>query len=404
MEDKNKKKKKGFTLIELLIVVLIIGVVASMALPMYFRAMEKTRAVKSINLLGTIAKAEQRHKLQNQEYSDQIDNLDITLRNFSGDNDASGSTFDNQYFDFILGTEQAQAARKNNDYTLYVDYTTSKITCSAANEDDKICELLGLEAEQETSYQTSEEDDGWEDCSAEGWVDPDDENSFGFCYRKGDKEVACVGYGDYTPYCEFVDVLPSGYIGRCSMEVEDINSIDKNDERLCPEYMGLEKNFPNGNYIQCNEENIDQENGDCTNPEFIIGYGNLPPGTITASCENFDMESGVCTKYYNYVNRNIECHYWEDIYGENRLQCVRWELNSDNKRVYKVQGNVNGVNTIITCPAAGSAYNSKPITTEILPNGQRRYSCGGVTFDGGVTYGSTLPSCYANEQGDGCAE
>lgn len=49
--------KKGFTLIELLIVVLIIGVLSSIALPQYQKAVEKSRATQAITMIRSAYQA-----------------------------------------------------------------------------------------------------------------------------------------------------------------------------------------------------------------------------------------------------------------------------------------------------------------------------------------------------------
>lgn len=142
MLDKNKKnKKKGFTLIELLVAVLIIGVLSGIAVPTYLKSVEKSRATESLSMLGSIAKAEQIHKMQTSEYTDDVDDLDISFKSYSEDPAAS---FDTEFFDFQLGDQSATAVRKNGgEYTFAIDYATSKITCSP--EENSICQALGLE-------------------------------------------------------------------------------------------------------------------------------------------------------------------------------------------------------------------------------------------------------------------
>ncbi len=71
--------KKGFTLIELLVVVLIIGILASVALPQYTKAVEKSRATEAIQLLGNLATAEQIYQMTTGSYTNDLTLLDIQL-------------------------------------------------------------------------------------------------------------------------------------------------------------------------------------------------------------------------------------------------------------------------------------------------------------------------------------
>ena len=68
---------KGFTLIELLVVVLILGILAAMALPQYFKAVERSRMSEAVTLMGNIAQAQQRKYLQINKYTTKYSGLDV---------------------------------------------------------------------------------------------------------------------------------------------------------------------------------------------------------------------------------------------------------------------------------------------------------------------------------------
>lgn len=68
---------RGFTLIELLVVVLIIGILASIALPQYELAVYKTRFNKIRPLVDSLARAQELYYLANGQYAADINDLDV---------------------------------------------------------------------------------------------------------------------------------------------------------------------------------------------------------------------------------------------------------------------------------------------------------------------------------------
>lgn len=69
--------KKGFTMLELLMVVIIIGILATLAVPQYMSFIEKARAAEAMSTIGAIRTAENLYKLENGTYAGSIDLLAI---------------------------------------------------------------------------------------------------------------------------------------------------------------------------------------------------------------------------------------------------------------------------------------------------------------------------------------
>ena len=79
-----KNNNKGFTLIELLVVVLILGILAAMAMPQYFKAVERSRMTEAVTLLSNIASAQQRKYLQINAYAKDYRGLDVAPAGATG--------------------------------------------------------------------------------------------------------------------------------------------------------------------------------------------------------------------------------------------------------------------------------------------------------------------------------
>jgi prepilin-type N-terminal cleavage/methylation domain-containing protein len=71
------KNQQAFTLIELLVVVLIIGILASVALPQYKKAVAKARLATIKPIMASLKNAEEAYYLANNTYTSDGSNLDI---------------------------------------------------------------------------------------------------------------------------------------------------------------------------------------------------------------------------------------------------------------------------------------------------------------------------------------
>ena len=137
---KIKSVAKGFTLVELLIVVVIIGILSAVALPMYRKAVEKSRVADALNTMQAVAKSEHGWYLMNNGYTKDFANLDIDLIDEDGEK-AEGASYDTVNYTFTLQDSSIKAERDNKEYTLYKLYEDGNVYCLP--EDHYICEQFG---------------------------------------------------------------------------------------------------------------------------------------------------------------------------------------------------------------------------------------------------------------------
>jgi prepilin-type N-terminal cleavage/methylation domain-containing protein len=142
--------KKGFTLIELLVVVLIIGILAAIALPQYFKAVEKSRSTEALSIMGSLAGAMERGRLvdNNANYPASLGGLDLTFTNSDG-TAATATSIQTKNFNIVItgGTEASGkiVATRNgsNAYKIQRMILSGAVTCQNGTTSG-VCESLGL--------------------------------------------------------------------------------------------------------------------------------------------------------------------------------------------------------------------------------------------------------------------
>ena len=91
--QKIKKNKSGFTLLEIIIVIIIVGVLASLALPRLFSNIEFSRSTEALATLGVIRKSMERCYLFNSAVYTGCDVAGFTALDIDNPDNAPGAHF-----------------------------------------------------------------------------------------------------------------------------------------------------------------------------------------------------------------------------------------------------------------------------------------------------------------------
>lgn len=135
LKSRKKEIASGFTLIELIIVLIIMAVLASLALPRFVKVIERARGVEGIAVLQSIRGAMERCYLWTRNYNKCIQGIpvgvvptDITPLGIGNPQDAPNSHFYVTLYGAPLSGDSYMFAVSRNDHELLIPHPPGSLS------------------------------------------------------------------------------------------------------------------------------------------------------------------------------------------------------------------------------------------------------------------------------------